>query len=69
MINLDPQAIRDYIRESRTGFWKMELRDGAATRMYADVQCRRFSVSRTTFPRKRAIPFSPIISIRMIFRL
>ena len=33
MINLDPQAIRDYIRESRTGFWKMELRDGAATRM------------------------------------
>lgn len=36
MINLDPQAVRDYIRESRTGFWKMELRDGAATRMYAD---------------------------------
>lgn len=36
MFNLDPQSVRDYILESRTGFWKMELRDGAATRMYAD---------------------------------
>ena len=29
MIDLEQQTVREYIQESRTGFWKMELRDGA----------------------------------------
>ena len=36
MIELEPQARSEYIRESRTGFWKMELGDGEP-RMYADA--------------------------------
>ena len=35
MIELDTQAVKNYIQESRTGFWKMELLDGAG-RLYAD---------------------------------
>ena len=35
MIELDTQAAKNYIQESRTGFWKMELSDGPG-RLYAD---------------------------------
>ena len=35
MIELDTQAAKNYIQESRTGFWKMELSDGSG-RLYAD---------------------------------
>ena len=36
MIELERQAVKEYIRESRTGFWKMELAEGGI-RMYADA--------------------------------
>ncbi len=35
MIELDTQAAKNYIQESRTGFWEMELSDGPG-RLYAD---------------------------------
>ncbi len=37
MIDLEQQTVREYIQESSTGFWKMELQDGAEVRMYADA--------------------------------
>ena len=36
MIELEPQAVKEYMQESRTGFWKMELTD-SGVRMYADA--------------------------------
>ena len=36
MIDLEMQAVKEYVQESRTGYWKMELADGGI-RMYADA--------------------------------
>ena len=40
MIDLEMQAVEEYIRESRTGFWKMELDSDGTGRMYADAIMR-----------------------------
>lgn len=36
MIALDPQSKDSYIRGARIGFWKFEVEDGVAVRLYAD---------------------------------